>query len=205
MPLQSINPREAALLDSAAGLHVRLRLGGVTFPPTIYYKIFTHKAVCDVGACGRRGIAGHPRPSTHSVALAGSFSPKDYTLPNVADAAPRHNRSESQAWSEESAELRGDSLRRRRGLPPRHDAWAGSATPLGRASRAAADVAAQFGILVEGEEGDGSGEGVALRARMAVGRTGCRATLSADSADQVRGRRRPLRCSLLTACLPNEP
>ena len=31
--LKSINPREARLMDIAVGIHVRFRLGGVTFPP----------------------------------------------------------------------------------------------------------------------------------------------------------------------------
>ncbi len=46
-----INPREAALVDAAAGIHVRFRLGGSTFPPLVFYKIFTHR-------CGAR--ASHP-------------------------------------------------------------------------------------------------------------------------------------------------
>ncbi|TMW58336.1 hypothetical protein Poli38472_011924 [Pythium oligandrum] len=58
MMLRAINPSEAGLLDAAMGAHVRFRLGGMSFPPTIYYKIFTRKAVCDLNA----------------------FSPKDYTL-----------------------------------------------------------------------------------------------------------------------------
>jgi len=43
--LRSINPREAALLDAAAGTHVRFRLGGAAFPPVIMYKIYTHRPV----------------------------------------------------------------------------------------------------------------------------------------------------------------
>ncbi|KAM4828410.1 protein MFI [Thomomys bottae] len=45
-----INPKEAELLDAAAGIHVRFRLGGVKFPPDIYYKIFTHRHVEDLCA-----------------------------------------------------------------------------------------------------------------------------------------------------------
>lgn len=56
--LRAINPGEASLLDAAMGAHVRFRLGGLSFPPTIYYKIFTRKPVCDLNA----------------------FSPKDYAL-----------------------------------------------------------------------------------------------------------------------------
>lgn len=55
--LKAINPREASMLDAASGTHLRFRLGGTTFPPVIYYKIFTHRPVTDM--C--------------------SFSPKDYT------------------------------------------------------------------------------------------------------------------------------
>eukprot|EP01063_Lacrimia_lanifica_P011927 TRINITY_DN18598_c0_g1_i1.p1 TRINITY_DN18598_c0_g1~~TRINITY_DN18598_c0_g1_i1.p1 ORF type:complete len:425 (+),score=192.44 TRINITY_DN18598_c0_g1_i1:85-1359(+) len=56
MMLKCINPKEANLFDSASGLHVRFRLGGATFPPQVYYKIFTHAPVSDI--C--------------------SFAPKDY-------------------------------------------------------------------------------------------------------------------------------
>ena len=55
--LRCINPSEASLLEASSGAHVRFRLGGATFPPTIYYKIYTHQPMCDVNA----------------------FAPKDYT------------------------------------------------------------------------------------------------------------------------------
>eukprot|EP00755_Sulcionema_specki_P002353 Sspe_Gene.118481::Locus_112104_Transcript_1_1_Confidence_1.000_Length_1356::g.118481::m.118481 len=55
--LKCINPREASLMDAASGVHVRFRLGGGTFPPTIFYKIFAHSPIADIGA----------------------FAPKDYT------------------------------------------------------------------------------------------------------------------------------
>ncbi|XP_065646914.1 protein MFI isoform X3 [Hydra vulgaris] len=45
--MKFINPREAALIDNSIGMHVRFRFGGVTFPPCIYYKIFTNN-VADV-------------------------------------------------------------------------------------------------------------------------------------------------------------
>eukprot|EP00760_Papus_ankaliazontas_P034704 PhM_4_TR7421/c0_g1_i1/m.37431 len=48
--LRCINPLESGLFDSASGLHVRFRLGGSQFPPTVYYKIFVHGNVADVGA-----------------------------------------------------------------------------------------------------------------------------------------------------------
>uniref|UniRef100_A0A8C9ZX63 Uncharacterized protein n=1 Tax=Sander lucioperca TaxID=283035 RepID=A0A8C9ZX63_SANLU len=55
--LKTVNPRETELLDAAAGVFVRFRLGGITFPPNIYYKIFTYRPITDVCA----------------------YSPKDYT------------------------------------------------------------------------------------------------------------------------------
>ena len=55
--MRSINPKEAGLIDCASKLHVRFRLGGDKFPPLIYYKIFTHAPVCDVGAYAPRNYA----------------------------------------------------------------------------------------------------------------------------------------------------
>jgi len=39
--LKSCSPEEASLAksDAAIGIHVRFRLGGLSFPPTIYYKV----------------------------------------------------------------------------------------------------------------------------------------------------------------------
>ncbi|XP_074478469.1 protein MFI isoform X1 [Sebastes fasciatus] len=51
---KSVNPREAELLDAAAGVFIRFRLGGITFPPNIYYKIFTHRPIADMCASSPR-------------------------------------------------------------------------------------------------------------------------------------------------------
>jgi len=59
--LKSINPREAQLADAASGVHVRFRLGGATFPPLVFYKIFTHISVTDIGAFCPRDYAGETR------------------------------------------------------------------------------------------------------------------------------------------------
>ncbi|XP_044139990.1 protein MFI isoform X1 [Bufo gargarizans] len=69
--LKCINPREAGLIDAAAGVHVRFRLGGTKFPPNIYYKLFTHRPIVDMCA----------------------NSPKDYTKQSVKQPLPRqvHN------------------------------------------------------------------------------------------------------------------
>jgi len=52
--LKCINPGEASLVDAAAGIHVRFRLGGMQFPPVIYYKIFVHQALVDINAFAPR-------------------------------------------------------------------------------------------------------------------------------------------------------
>ncbi|KAM4795502.1 protein MFI [Rhinophrynus dorsalis] len=69
--LKCINPQEAELIDAAAGVHVRFRLGGMKFPPNIYYKLFTHRPVVDMCA----------------------NSPKDYTKPFLKQLLPKqiHN------------------------------------------------------------------------------------------------------------------
>ncbi|KAM3836467.1 protein MFI [Vipera latastei] len=48
--MKYIEPREAEFLDAAAGVHIKFRLGGETFPPSIYYKIFTHRPIVDLCA-----------------------------------------------------------------------------------------------------------------------------------------------------------
>jgi len=55
--LKSVLPRESMLVDPAMQVHVRFRLGGSRFPPTIYYKIYTHGAVVDVGSFAPRNYA----------------------------------------------------------------------------------------------------------------------------------------------------
>ena len=61
--LRSINPSEVALMDKASGAFVRFRLGGLSYPPTIYYKIFTKTAVCDLGSFAPRTYTGSQAPS----------------------------------------------------------------------------------------------------------------------------------------------
>ncbi|XP_053241751.1 protein MFI isoform X2 [Podarcis raffonei] len=48
--MRFIDPKEAGFIDAAAGIHIRFRLGGVKFPPCVYYKIFTHRPVVDLCA-----------------------------------------------------------------------------------------------------------------------------------------------------------
>lgn len=39
--LKHVSPQEADMfyMDAAMGIHVRFRLGGTSFPPTLYYKV----------------------------------------------------------------------------------------------------------------------------------------------------------------------
>ena len=81
--LKTINASEANLIDPATKLYVRYRLGGYTYPPTIYYKVFTSTAVCDIG----------------------SFAPLDYanSKPN-ADAGSLFNMSATQSLGQAAPE-----------------------------------------------------------------------------------------------------
>jgi hypothetical protein len=83
---------EASLADEAAGTHVRLRLGGETFPPGVYYRIHTHRPVADVcafaprdydaearagarrGGCARRLVLGARVGDEKKTAAAGLLS-----------------------------------------------------------------------------------------------------------------------------------
>jgi len=71
--LRTIIPNESDYLDRASGIHVRFRLGGTVFPPKVYFKIFTHRPLCDVNA----------------------FAPRDYTLEKPLDPYLKHNKSDS--------------------------------------------------------------------------------------------------------------
>ena len=53
--LRTSVPGEAQVAgDAAAGVHVRLRLGGADWPPRIYFKVFTHRPVVDLGGYAPR-------------------------------------------------------------------------------------------------------------------------------------------------------
>jgi hypothetical protein len=73
--LRSIIPMETDFLDRAAGIHVRFRLGGAMFPPKIFYKIYTHRPLCDINA----------------------FAPRNYSIErrHQSDPSTLHNKSPS--------------------------------------------------------------------------------------------------------------
>ncbi|XP_041824414.1 protein MFI isoform X2 [Melanotaenia boesemani] len=64
--LRAINPREAELLDASAGVFIRFRLGGASFPPNIYYKIFTYRPIADLCASSPRDYTNKGRKKTNS-------------------------------------------------------------------------------------------------------------------------------------------
>lgn len=82
--LKGINPKECGLADAAAGLHVRFRLGGIKFPPLIYYKIYTHRPVTDICAFCPRDYANEVSVPT---AMLHNRARKEATTANVAAAA----------------------------------------------------------------------------------------------------------------------
>lgn len=71
--LKFIQPRESALVEKASHTHIKFRLGGEQFPPTVYYKIFAHLGLVDIN----------------------SFAPREYwkNVNKLANPAERHGKS----------------------------------------------------------------------------------------------------------------
>jgi hypothetical protein len=46
-----INPVEAALVDCASDVHLRLRLNGNAWPPQLMYRVYVHGTVAGVTVC----------------------------------------------------------------------------------------------------------------------------------------------------------
>ena len=64
-----------------AGIHVRFRLGGASFPPTLYYKVFLLNALCDVGSFAPRDYSKKSAfPSSMTTAQA---EPSTTTAPTL--------------------------------------------------------------------------------------------------------------------------
>ncbi|XP_012514582.1 PREDICTED: uncharacterized protein C11orf65 homolog [Propithecus coquereli] len=87
--MKYINPKEAELLDAAAGIHVRFRLGGVEFPPHIYYKIFTDRHIEDL-------CANSPRDYTKLPAKHTSHNKSDHL--QEEDHSGWYRRIENNGW-----------------------------------------------------------------------------------------------------------
>eukprot|EP01006_Ploeotia_vitrea_P063566 TRINITY_DN85794_c0_g1_i1.p1 TRINITY_DN85794_c0_g1~~TRINITY_DN85794_c0_g1_i1.p1 ORF type:complete len:469 (+),score=39.07 TRINITY_DN85794_c0_g1_i1:69-1475(+) len=90
--LKCINPKESGLIDSAANMHVRFRLGGDAFPPTIYYKLYTHGPVCDLGRLA-------PRDYTQDKHIPPKWRHnKTHPSQHVVDVKKWYNRVECNEW-----------------------------------------------------------------------------------------------------------
>ncbi|XP_044609331.1 protein MFI [Equus asinus] len=87
--MRYINPKEAELLDAAAGIHVRFRLGGVKFPPEIYYKIFTHRHIEDLCANSPRDYTKLPVKHTSHIKS---------NNPQEEDQSGWYRRTENNGW-----------------------------------------------------------------------------------------------------------
>ena len=107
--LRCINPREASLIDPATAIHVRFRLGGALFPPAIYYKVYTHAPVTDVGAFAPRDYTSHLQPPP--VVLHNHARPGEGRAEMMAIAMEHdgwYRRSENNGWRPVAGETLGD-------------------------------------------------------------------------------------------------
>jgi hypothetical protein len=75
--LKTIVPHESELLDRAAGALVRFRLGGSIFPPKVFFKVYTHRGVCDVNAFAPRVYAKEKMVNAFQQNIKSEFIPKD--------------------------------------------------------------------------------------------------------------------------------
>jgi len=92
--LRLVNPREANLVDSASGIHVRFRLGGVKFPPYVYYKIYTHRPIQDMCSNSPKDYALETEQTNKK-----SHTDLATTLPDVSDKKFHwYRRRENNSW-----------------------------------------------------------------------------------------------------------
>ncbi|CAN0236231.1 unnamed protein product, partial [Ectocarpus fasciculatus] len=125
--LRNIIPREVGLLDKAAGVHVRFRLGGAVFPPSIYFKIFTHRPLCDVNSFAPRNyvkevlcddsqlqqkdsaVLGNKAVRAGSIRVGGTYFGTKFTTTNVSGEG-WYRREENNQWRSISTILVTDAF-----------------------------------------------------------------------------------------------
>ncbi|EFC38912.1 hypothetical protein NAEGRDRAFT_52840 [Naegleria gruberi] len=56
--LRAINPSESQLIDPSIGAFIRFRLGGKSFPPIVFYKVFLKKPIIDINSFAPRNYSG---------------------------------------------------------------------------------------------------------------------------------------------------
>ncbi|KAK7123693.1 hypothetical protein R3I93_021953 [Phoxinus phoxinus] len=65
--LRFINPTEANILDAASGALIRFRLGGPTYPPNIYFKVYTRAPIVDMCACSPKDYTQQKQPAPSQI------------------------------------------------------------------------------------------------------------------------------------------
>ncbi|KAK2870125.1 hypothetical protein Q8A67_024517 [Cirrhinus molitorella] len=65
--LRFINPAEADILDAASGALIRFRLGGPTYPPNIYFKIYTRAPIVDMCASSPKDYTQLKKPASSQI------------------------------------------------------------------------------------------------------------------------------------------
>jgi hypothetical protein len=94
--LRSIIPMEADFLDRASGIHIRFRLGGAVFPPKIYYKIYTHRPLCDINAFAPRNYSTERRAQPDPLSLHNK-------TPSFSSTVPTHRTTGANATAREGS------------------------------------------------------------------------------------------------------
>ncbi|CAI9736730.1 Hypothetical predicted protein [Octopus vulgaris] len=94
--LQCINPIEADLLDAASGNKVRFRLGGSSFPPNVYYKIYTERNIIDVCAISPKNYCTNNMKLP--LALHSNNKQYDIFLAPKNDMSDWYRRTENNGW-----------------------------------------------------------------------------------------------------------
>ena len=107
--LRTVIPSETNLFDRAAGVHVRFRLGGSTFPPLLLFKVYTHRPCCDVNSFAPRdytvdrGLIRKDDSSRFSAAQSGTIRVgtkyfETLTSTNCTDISRWYQREERNSW-----------------------------------------------------------------------------------------------------------
>ncbi|KAH6578467.1 hypothetical protein BASA61_000225 [Batrachochytrium salamandrivorans] len=92
--LKFINPKEAQYVEDGVGAHIRFRLGGHTFPPVIYYKVFVHQSIIDMNAFSPRN---YTEEKTKQLLPRQRFN-KAYTLTAPCESDTWYHRFENNEW-----------------------------------------------------------------------------------------------------------
>ncbi|ORX47283.1 hypothetical protein BCR36DRAFT_295736 [Piromyces finnis] len=99
--LKYINPLEAQLIDSSFKAHIRFRLGGHSFPPVIYYKIYIHKSLIDINSFSPRDYTKVVKPTPHQLFC------NDKALPDNSSSG-WYTRVENNGWRPISDSFKSD-------------------------------------------------------------------------------------------------